>query len=224
MKEGSKEVSRTDNFALSANYVVGCHNNIQDVVDESTGVVTTAMDLEVLSISDSKIEEDIVSKSLRNLFVSAGIPQALFTSDTSVGLREAIRNISQKMFNLNRQYENWINKRLKYYSKENKQKDIFSYRFLDVTVYNQEEKYNLYLKGGQFGYGKLYAPICLGISQLELMNMIEYENSIKITDLLKPLASSHTTSLKDSNKKSEDSLSDSGLKTRDREDNEEKVV
>lgn len=220
----NKDNKRPDDFALSGKYVTGSHNNLSQVVDEDTGVITSAMEIKVHSISENKIEEDIVSKSLRNLFTSSGVPQSLFTTESSVGLRESIKNVSQKIFNLNRQYELWINKRLKNLAKESKKKDIFAYKFLDITIYNQQEKFDIFLKGGQFGFPKMYAPICLGISQLELMNILALENGMNIIDMLKPLASSHTTSLKPTSEKSQDDLQDSGLKTREREDNEAKIV
>lgn len=195
------------------------HNNVKANVGEGIGVATSPMELNGISLNEHKIEEDMVAKAQRNVFTSAGVSQMLFNSEGNIGLNRSIENSESIMFSLLRQYELWFKKRLKLF---NKNRSSFNWNiiFPDLTVYNRKEKLQDFLKAAQFGFSKFFVAASLGLSQMQFISLNNIENQLDLVENMIPLQSSHTQSDEGGKPEISDSdKQDSGIITKDRQDN-----
>jgi hypothetical protein len=219
---------KTDNdaepneFLIDGDNARAFHNILKSVVPDGIGVATTPMDINAITLKNNQYEEDIVSKVERNLFTSAGISQLIFSDENNgkIGLDRSIEFGSSIMFSLLRQYELWFKKRLRIFGNK-----IYNWKlaFPNITIYNQKQMFDRLLKAGEFGYSKFFIGASLGISQAELIEIMNLENKqLELLDNLIPLISAHTQSNNPGRPLKDDDLSDKGIEQRNREDNNNK--
>lgn len=218
--------SKPNKFLIDEVAAKAFHQNVRSNVPKGIGVTTTPMDLDSITLkSTNSAEENIVAKQSSNLFTTAGVSQLLFNSEKSgaIGLNRSLDNDMSLMFSLLRQFEVWFKKRLKIL---NGKKYRWKLNFLDTTIYNRNQVIEQYLKIAQYGLPKVFITASLGISHGEMMGVNIIENKhLKMTEMMMPLSSSHTSSGKDSEEsgapsKSEELLSDKGIETRDNQGND----
>lgn len=216
MDEKNPDVNK---FLIDLSLAAAFHEKAADAVGDQISMVTSPMDITaVRTDGGSKLAKDIVSNATRDVYSDSGFSQHLFNSDktTSTGLSSSIQTDEMLVFTYLRQVERWINRRLKKMSGQYK----FNFKFLDITVFNQEDKFDMYLKGAQSGLPVITeAAASIGLSPLDLMNKATLENDILgLHNILQPLKSAHTQSNKDKagrNKMGDDEISDSGQVNRD---------
>ena len=141
-----------------------------------------------------------------SIYNSAGVPKLIFNSDKASGaaLNKAIMSDEATVFQLLRQFERWINRRLK---DENK-KINFKVTFLDITRYNKNELATMYREASTVGLPvKRHYCASLGLSPSDVMNSILLENDVmKITDKFVPLKSAYQDSNKGGAKSKGDNI------------------
>lgn len=215
MDETSGEINK---FLIELEMMHYFHEAASQSLPENVGVITSPMKIEPVKMDQSKSTQDIIANANRDIFNDSGVSQHIFNSDktTSVGLNVSIINDEQFSYSYLRQVERWINRRLKKMSGQYK----FNFKFLDITVFNQEDKFDMYLKGAQSGLPVITeAAASIGLSPLDLMNKATLENDILgLHNILQPLKSAHTQSSKDKagrNKLDDKEISDSGQVNRD---------
>jgi len=148
------------------------------------------MTIEAINLSDSKIDEDLVGKALRNLFAESGISQLLFSSDKNgaIGLNRGLEFDASLLFSLLRQEELFFKKRLKIFNGNSKFK--WKLLFPDVTVHNEADYKKEVIANAQYGYSKF----CSTFSQSDLIALLYLEQAIDLQNMMLPLMSSHTIS------------------------------
>lgn len=205
-------------FLVDLTLAAALHEKASEVVGDNIGLVTTPLEITPIRTDQSKNSQDLIAQATREVYSDSGISQHLFNSDktTSTGLAQSITVDEQIAFSFLRQVERWINRRLKKMSGQYK----FNFKFLDITVFNQEDKFDMYLKGAQSGLPVITeAAASIGLSPLDLMNKATLENEILgLHNILQPLKSAHTQSGKDgagAPKKDDKEISDSTGVNRD---------
>ena len=224
MDEKNPELNK---FLIDLDLAMHFHDVISEALSEGVGLATTPMEMEAIRMESSKSEKDLIAEARTNVFADAGINQVLFNSDknTSVGIAQAIKANEQISFALLRQFERWINRRIKRMDLDFK----YKFTFLNQTIFNRTEVIDEYLKAAQSGIpviNELAASI--GVSPLDLLNKITLEHDILgLYDKLKPLATSYTQSSKDNEggrpTKDDGEISDSTQVTRDADSDRRKV-
>jgi len=193
------------------------HSNLVNNSPNGVGTVTTPMDVGVVSLSDTNSNgRDIVDRHFSNLMSATGTSKLVFNSSStgSTGVSSSIKMDEGTMFKMLRQYEAFFNRQFEYRDGKN----VLTVSFLNITVHNEDEVYNRYLKLAQYGYNKFYPAVASGIGQLELIYGSKIEDTIGLHDILgKPLVSSHTQGDESDNTKTEEELTDEGAKTRDKQ-------
>lgn len=211
-------------FLIDMETVMFFHNRAANSLPDEVGLLTSPMDIASIKFNKDRMEVDGVTQAKKDYYDSAGVSQIIFNSDntSSVGLGKSIITDEEIVFSLLRQFERWVNRKLKKRSGTNK----FQIKFLDITRFNRKEVFESNLKGAQFGVvGKFEVAASNGVSPSELVNMNYLEEDIfKLSDKLTPLKSSHTssgnkTSERGAPEKSDDELTDSGVTTRDQDSN-----
>jgi hypothetical protein len=214
--------SEPNNFLIDLDTAIAFHNRAVQALPEAVGLITSPMKIDAIKLDRKQTDTDQVAQAERDYYNAAGVSQFLFNSEkvTSVGLSKSINTDEQIIFALLRQFERWVNRKLKKFNTKYK----FRIRFLNTTVFNVDDVFEKYLKAAQYGMPvKLALGASLGLSGSEMANMVFLENEImELHDTLIPLSSSHTQSSKGEKgrpQKSEDELTESGVKTRDTDGN-----
>ena len=187
------------------------HENTSDNLPDGVALTTSPMEFSAISLDKKNSQNDSVSEAVREVFTDAGISQYIFNSDknTSAGISKSVIADEQIVFDLMRQIERWINRKLKKMPGAIK----FELTFLDITNYSKNEETDRLLKAGSLGLPQVTRiASALGMSPNKLYNKAIIENNILgFHELLKPLSSSHTQTSDEvgAPKKSEDNISDS---------------
>lgn len=208
-------------FLIDLDTAISFHNKATQSLPEEVGLVTSPMKIEAIKLERKNKDTDRVAEAERDYYNAAGVSQTLFNSDkmTSTGVSKSVTTDEQIVFDVLRQLERWINRKLKNFNKTYK----FRAKFLNNTIFNIKEVQERYLKAAQFGFPvKSALASSLGLSPSGLSNMTFLENDILgLHERMIPLSSAHTQSGDEAGapKKSDNEISDSGLKTRDNDGN-----
>ena len=207
----------TNKFLIDLETAVQFHNKASQALPDEVGLVTSPMKIEGIKLDKKNNDNDNVAQAERNYYNASGVSQFLFNSDkaTSLGLSMSVKTDEQLIFGVLRQFERWVNRKLKYFNSTYK----FRVKLLNITVYNSDDVFEKYLKGAQYGLPvKTLAGASLGLSPASMVNMNFLEETLlQYSDILKPLSSSHTSSGKDGagrEKLPDNKISESGDKTR----------
>lgn len=228
----SLKVPSNDNgeFIIPLDDLVSFYKQLVKVLPDNVGAFMTPMEVTDHSFEKSgAVDDNNVSEATKTFWNDAGVSSLLFGGDkqTSAITALSIKADEEIIFALNRQIERNINKILKQVSGTNK----FKISILDVTYYNQNDMFNMYLKAAQASLPTTtMACATIGISPFDMMSLNFIENDIlDIFNKFKPLQLSYTqTSDKTAGAPTQDEkgavLSDSGEASREQQTNTEYVV
>lgn len=220
----NKESGQEDDYLISGEFLKGFHDNLRSNIPEGVGALTSPMKVTAVTLKNNvgSAEETMVSKHVSTLLTQSGTSALLFngSSTSAMGLNKNIQVDENMMFKLLRQYELFMRKRLVLLNKGSYKFDL---KFLDHTHYNTEALFNNLLKAGQFGFNfEFEINAVMGRNQIDFINAGKVLDILKLKDEMLPLKSSHTETADASGeevggKKTEDNLSEDGLKSRDRD-------
>jgi hypothetical protein len=222
-----KDSDEVNDFLIDKDALESFHNKSAESLPDSVGLIVTPFDLEVIKFDSNISDVDKLSEAELNYWSATGVNSLLFNAgktQTSTGLSKSIIVDEQMIFTLLRQFERWLNRKLKNLSGNFK----FKAKLLDITYFNEGEYTERVLKAAQYGVpvkSKLAASV--GLSPLETLDMQVFENDIlDLSSNWKPLQSSHTQSSSDSlngdsgrPQVNEDDLSEKGADTRESDGN-----
>jgi hypothetical protein len=136
-------------------------------------------------------------------------------------MKYSIKKDISMMLKWSRQYEVWLNTWLyrKYADKTKSGKPTlyFTIQFLPTTEIFRDDDISTYLKTAQYGYPKMAVAAAMDLEPLDVLQLIDFENSVlKLHDNMIPLQSSYTSSGNEKNssgsgKKSEQKASGENL-------------
>ena len=223
----SDKTDKMKDFAIELDDAIAFHGNAMQNIPPQIGMILSpGIEYKEIQFKQDAVDTDTVAKTTRDYYNSAGVSQLLFNSENggSIGLNKSIKVDESYMFNILRQIERWFNRKLKYLNT----KYDYRIRFLNITAYNQDEYFDSKFKAAQYGFPtKLESCVALGIKQSSIESMTFLENDIlQLPDKFIPLKSSHTQPGEDEGgrpEKDEDDLTESGVKTKDKEDNDDRA-
>ena len=183
----------------------------QQMVPENVGVFTTPMDIDTVQFDKKQAGDDGVEKATKDVWNDSGISSVLFNteaSSTTQGLSSSIKTDEELVFITLSQMKRWLNRYLKFKYGKNL---MFNVDLLNITEFNQKEKYDMYIGAGQYGLPvKSHIASILGLKPIEVMSMAYLENDLlEMHKEFIPLQSSHTMS-NDVNENESSTRSESG--------------
>lgn len=183
------------------------HEAVTDALKESKSidVITTIADtvkLESAQESSNSAANNNITKMLMPKYENAGLSYELFSSTTATSLESSLNNSTSLMSTLMEDFSNWISTLV--YSQFDFQTAYPTVKILPITWYNRSKMLENSLKNAQYGYSLRLPFLIMGTSQASMLDHKYLENELlNLTEILKPLQSSHTLSEK--NISSEDS-------------------
>ena len=188
----SAKQERPDAFAIKMSTATMFYELARDSIADSIGIFYSPMEWESIKFSDSSTNgRNKVKEATDQLYDSLGISRLLFNSDNATTLKYSIKVDESVIFQLNKQISTWVTRKFTY-----KHKGTFRVRLLDVTTINQQEQYDKYIKGGQYGQpNHFYNSAIMGADPQELMAMNYLQNEVlDIPTKFIPMSSSNTQS------------------------------
>ena len=220
LKSGDKADS--NEFLLTEDFVKIFHENIEDNLPPQVGLVTSPMKVEPINFERDTVDRNKVGQSTSQLWNESGVSELLFgsNSNSSTALKSSITADETILSGVVRDIERWINE----YRKSVKDGRFkFRVRILDTTKFNSKEYFDTRLKVAQHGIpvkNEIIAILGMQPSAMYINSFIE-NDVLDLSNKLKPLRSSHTTSSKDGGapNKDDNELTDKGHQTRDLDSN-----
>jgi len=198
-----KDADKANDFALHLDEAITFGNRaMQQLPDQVGFILSPYEDIKDIHLGDkNKIENNPVADAEKSFWNSSGVNQAIFNSDkiTEESIRKSIVSDETIIFNLYRQYERWLNRKLKLSLDDN-----FKVKILNTTEMNYGEVYKRLKEAASYGI-PVKREVCgsLGMSPLEVQYSTTLENDILgLQDKFIPLTSANTLSpdKKDSNR------------------------
>lgn len=179
-------------------------------------VLTTFADVDVPSLKDTRsVVQDNIEKVEKSLYSEAGVSKEIFSPDGNLSMGISIKNDLSYVMSIVHQIEEWVQFLInKNFSDKN---FYFNFSFLPISYYNQEDYTDMYLGMAQSGYSKILPILASGISQNQILNLIDLENNyMSIVDKLIPLQTSFT--------QSGDGSEEGGAPTKESEDKAQQTI
>src|SRR6185312_3486384 len=133
----NKDGRDMDSFLIEPKLANQFHENTASNLNPGIGLTTTPMEIEAISLDKKQQSSDSVYEAIREIFADSGISQFIFSSDKSsaVGIIKSIMADEQGVFDILRQIERWLNRKLKKQPGAIK----FEVELLDVTRFSKKE-------------------------------------------------------------------------------------
>lgn len=218
-----KDAKKND-FLIDEVVAGAFHTNIKNSLPAGTNVITTPMDVDAINFNNVQDRNNIVAEGEQSFWGSAGVSPLLFgaSSKSSVGVLQGLKIDSAFVDLMYHQFARFVNCQL---DKKNK-KYKFKIDFLGSTIFNKEEQFDQAMTGAAVGMPVSLIGHAIGLQPRDLNNLTEMEDILKIKEKLTPLQSTHTSSSDGKNgdnggrpEKKTEELTDSGLQTKDEEQN-----
>lgn len=218
------------NIQMDLDMAKDFYKQLCNVLPESVGAFLTPMEFKDISFERSNAaDSDLTNNAIENYWNSAGVSAILFgKTQTAQSLKISIQADSIMAIAVGKQIERNINRLLKNLTGTYK----FQITILPITIFNQQDMCNLYLKQAQYGIPcKTMVAASVGMTPNNVVGLNYLENTfLNLHENWIPLQSSHTmTSDSDeagrtSNEENGEELSDAGEITAENESNSERSV
>ena len=211
------------NYLISYDDIVDYYERLIQVLPENIGAFITPTKVEDFSFENTGTNDiNNVNDATKTFWNDAGVSSVIFGNDkvTSATLNVSVKADESMVFALARQCERNINRLLKHWLKHS----VYQIKILDITYYNQQDMFNMYLKGAQASTPTItMACAALGMTPADMIDQCYLETEIlDLANKFKPLATSYTQSANDEDEggaptqeEKGEELSDAGEQTRE---------
>ena len=174
-----------------------------DTVQDNIGVITTPFDMDTEEFSSSNADDrDTVSDAISWAFKNVGVSEALMSGASSGSeLKYSIINDSGDIFRIYRMIEDWVKLQINLETLKGNafitENYRFSYKILDMTIFNQTDYIDNELKLAQNGVpNKTRLCVASNISPAEMFgnSIIENELFKDVFDNWQPMKTSYVMS------------------------------
>lgn len=176
------------------------HKQASNMLAKAPGVdlFTTWADVEMLNVDTTDAQAKTMYIASADAFWDeSGTSSMLFATKGNLALEPSQRKDSALVYRILESYASFVNMRLNLTF--NMKQISHHFKFLDVTIFNQEEMIKIYKEQATLGYSKLLVNIATGLNQAEFPGMLDLENNIlKLGEIMIPLQSSYAPTKQDS--------------------------
>lgn len=212
-----------NNFALTLDKALEYFQMMSgELPDQIGSILSPFEEISSVKLERQDRERDNVTSAEAQLFSEAGVSQLLFSNNSAAGaaLSAGIRTDEDVAFAIVRQYERWLNRKLKDFCKI----IYFKIEILNISEHNRKDVIAYLKESATLGApNKLRYCAALGMTPASVIHMLYLENDVlKIIDRFKPLQSAYQTGNNGAGREEidDDELSPEGQTTRERGDND----
>ena len=171
--------------------------------NDTIDVMTTYADVKLEEVQEpdaaASSSASRQEKYKSNIYDDIGISGELFNAGGANTMKYSIKKDISLLMKWSRQYEVWLNTWLYHkaamLTKSGNPTIYFSIQFLPTTEIFRDDDISTYLKTAQYGYPKMAVAAAMDIEPLDVLQLLDFENSVlKLHDNMIPLMSSYTTS------------------------------
>lgn len=215
MKEGDK-ADRND-FLIDPDIAGQFQKLIKGSLPQGTDILTSPMEISAINFEHTANSNNYVGFAEQNFFSSAGVSPILFGGavNSSAGLGYSVQVDENFVTGMYNQFARFVNFQLSKVTGKYK----FVVDFLDSTKFNKQQQFDNAMKVAPFGFPVELVAHGLGLKPNYLANLTAMENILDYKSQMKPLSSSYInpsgTEDAGAKKKSENDLSESGIRQRD---------
>lgn len=162
--------------------------------NQNVSVLTTYADVDsIVSKTTADSVSNNLDKMVQNIYYEGGVSGQIFAATGNLSIETSIKNDTALMMVLGNKYSTFITNLVnQLYSNTNIN---FKYTLLPITYYNESTYITDSFKLAQSGYSFILPALAMGLSQRDLGNVKDLENTLlKLGDKLKPLNSAYTQS------------------------------
>jgi len=170
----------------------GVVNMLKD--NPNVSVLTTyATPDAITSRTTSEASRSNLEKMMKNIYSEAGVSGQIFSADSNLAIETSISNDMACISPLIEKFNLFVSEMInRVYGNSSMS---FHYTILPVTWYNQTKYAETAFNFATSGYSYLMPAVAMGISQSDLTNLKDLENTIlQLEDKLRPLGSAYTAS------------------------------
>lgn len=195
--------------------VADIHASVASMLSDidTVDVLTTFGETSLESIQDSSSANsstERIKKYKDNVYDAMGVSSLYFNADTSSAMVYSAAKDSALISMLTNQYARWLEVQVN--SRFAKTNLHFDVAIMPTTHVNRKDIQSQLFQGAQFGYSKMAAGVATGIKQVDMLPIMDFENTIlNMSEKMVPLMSSYTASSKDIQQSSTNSNSDGNL-------------
>lgn len=171
--------------------------------NKNVSVLTTYADVDsIVSKTTADSVSNNLDKMVQNIYYEGGVSGQIFAATGNLSIETSIKNDTALMMVLGNKFSSFITNLInQLYSNSNVN---FKYTILPITYYNESNYITDSFKLAQSGYSFILPALALGMSQRDLGNVKDLENTLlKLGEKLKPLDSAYTQSGTNDNSKNE---------------------
>ena len=173
------------------------HRNALKMLEknENVDVLTTFADMEMLNLQESRqVMRDNLQKAERGVFNETGVSRMVFATEGNVSLEKALKGNEAIVRYLTELYSIWLTHITNLVVKPGN-KYSFEVWLPPISVFNEKEMEQKYLKQATLGYSKLLPAVVGGMKQSSVLNLLTFENdALGLNEIMRPLKSTHTQS------------------------------
>lgn len=191
-----------DRILFEIDEVNALHKSMSRILGRNprTKLMTTFGDLDVHPMQEpSRYSNEALRHGHDAIYRTAGLNLEMFNGKIKDALEISLNRDKASVWKYVQQLVNFYNLTINHlYSFRGYQAEL---TMLPITHYDQDEMMQLYRRNGEYGIGRIEAIVASGTKQKHILHKGRLEEYLKLDEILKPLASSHTQSGKDSEEK-----------------------
>ena len=208
-----------DKLVVGIEEMAELHSSMSKVLLRNSNVrlLTTFGDIDVKSIGEDQTKENkTLSNAYDAIYNNSGENNNIYTGESAEALKYSLARDASIVWKYINEFVNFYNITINNsFNFKGYQCDI---NMLPITVYNEQDKINLYKEGATLGVTKLEYIVSTGIKQINLSSKLKLEEYLKL-DQLKPLSTSYTQN--DNSKNKEDPKDNNNDNNNDDSNNDE---
>lgn len=189
----NEKSDKANDFLLTLDTAIEFGNKAMNSLPDQVGfILSPYQKVEPIYFNKTQVEENSVAQAESAFWNATGVNN-IFNAQriNEEVVRKAVVSDETIIFSLYRQYERWVNRKLKLHNKGS-----YKIKILNTTEFNYREVYKQYKEAASYGVPiKRELTASLGVTPSEMIYSLHLENEIlDLAEKFEPLLSSNTLS------------------------------
>ncbi len=190
----NEKSDKANDFMLTLDTAISYGQKAIESLPDEVGFILSPYDkVEAIHLNKNQNDKNAVDDAEESFSNAAGVQKSIFNSKNVSAeiVRKAIVKDEALVFSLYRQYERWLNRKLKLHNKS-----MFRLKIINTSEYNYGDVYKRYKEAASYGVPvKFELAASLGMTPSAVIGNMFLENNVfNFAEEFQPLQSSNTMS------------------------------